>query len=127
MSMTSSPPIGATAYGVSGQVCTVAEVEGDRVILTSPDGSVKRAPLSAIVRWELPPPTEVPPQEFQLGDHVRYLGGGWLGSQMRPLISGKTLVVKSLQHTPTEGIWVTCHVPGGLAQTIPASNLKHFY
>jgi hypothetical protein len=64
---------------------------------------------------------------FQLGDHVRYLGEGWLGSQMRQLLTRKTLVVKSIQHTPTEGTWVTCHVPGGLDQTVPASDLKHFY
>jgi hypothetical protein len=74
MSMISSPPIGATAYGVSGQAHAVMQIVDDRVILTSPDGSAKRAPLSAIVRWELPPPTEVPPQPFKPGDRVRYIG-----------------------------------------------------
>jgi hypothetical protein len=64
---------------------------------------------------------------FQLGDHVRYLGEGWLGSQMRQLLTRKTLVVKLIQHSPTEGIWVTCYVPNGLDQTVPASDLKHFY
>jgi hypothetical protein len=83
MSMISSPPIGATAYGVSGQAYQVMQIVDDRAILTCPSGTV-RAPLSAIVRWELPPPTEVPPPEFQPGDplevyfpHVQEWRGGF--------------------------------------------------
>jgi hypothetical protein len=106
----------------TGIVAEVGELAG-KVYLTveQDDGTLSMAQAGW---WTASPLLPLP---FQLGDHVRYLGEGWLGSQMRPLLSGKTLVVKSIQHTPTGGIWVTCHVPGGLDQTIPASDLKHFY
>jgi hypothetical protein len=106
----------------TGIVAEVGELAG-KVYLTveQDDGTLSMAQADW---WTASPLLPLP---FQPGDHVRYLGEGWMGSQMRPLLSGKTLVVKSLQHTPTEGIWVTCYVPNGLDQTVPASNLKHFY
>jgi hypothetical protein len=106
----------------TGIVVEVGELAG-KVYLTvrQDDGTLS---MDQADWWTASPLMPLP---FQPGDHVRYQGGGWLGSQMRQLLTRKTLVVKSIQHSPTEGIWVTCHVPGGLDQTIPASDLKHFY
>jgi hypothetical protein len=75
MLINSSPPIGATAYGESGQACTVQGVEGDRVLLSCPTGPV-RVLQSAIVRWELPPkfqPGDL--VEVYFPDHQRWVGG----------------------------------------------------
>lgn len=83
--MSSNPPIGAIAYGRSGNACTVTQVEGDRVLLSCPAGFV-RVPRSAIVRWETPgsgQPSTPPAPQFKPGDLVevwfedyqRWVGG----------------------------------------------------
>jgi hypothetical protein len=135
------PPLGAWVWGnrrVAYQITRRFERGGEYWLTLATDSGPVEMPLARVAGWAEspppptaeatpPPPIEAPPKAFQPGDHVRYQGGGWLGSQMRPLLSGKKLVVKSIQHTPTEGNWVTCYVPNGLDQTVPASNLKHFY
>ena len=70
--MNSNPPIGAIAYGRSGVGGIVTEVEIDRVVLRFSDG-LKRVPISAIARWELPA-SKVKQHKLDLGDRVRYVG-----------------------------------------------------
>ena len=78
--MNSNPPIGAIAYGRSGVGGIITEIEaeayapsfGNRVVLRFPDG-LKRVPISAIVRWELPA-AKVKRRKLDLGVQVRYIG-----------------------------------------------------
>ncbi|WP_156815630.1 hypothetical protein [Pseudanabaena sp. PCC 6802] len=52
--MSSSLLVGAIAFGKSGIGCPVTQVEGDRVTVLCSDGKLKRVPLNAIARWEMP-------------------------------------------------------------------------
>lgn len=77
--MSSSPPIGAIAYGRLGIGYPITALEAERVILKTPAG-LKRVPIEAITRWEHP---TAPP----LGHRVRLLteietGTGLLGSDV---------------------------------------------
>jgi hypothetical protein len=56
--MISSPPVGAIAFGRSGNSGIITALEADRIVLRCPDG-VKRVPLEAIARWEMPKPLKV--------------------------------------------------------------------
>ncbi|WP_019498373.1 hypothetical protein [Pseudanabaena sp. PCC 6802] len=67
MLKSSKPPVGAIAFGKSGVGCTVAQNEGDRVVLQTPSG-LKRVPIAAITRWKMPT------QKLKPGDRVRYIG-----------------------------------------------------
>lgn len=67
MLKSSKPPVGAIAFGKSGIGCTVTQIEGDRLVLQTPNGT-KRVPIAAIVRWEMPT------QKLKQGDRVRYIG-----------------------------------------------------
>jgi hypothetical protein len=69
---TSNIPVGAIAHSRSGNRGIVTQVESDRVVVKCPDG-LKRVPISAIVRWELPPSGSFP-RPLSLGDRVRYTG-----------------------------------------------------
>ncbi len=59
----SKPQVGAIAFGRSGVGHIITALEADRVVLKCSDG-LKRVPLTAVIRWELPRPLEV-------GDRVR--------------------------------------------------------
>jgi hypothetical protein len=69
----SNPPIGAIAYGQSGVGGIITRYEADRVVLRLPDG-LKRVPIDAIDRWELPAPSVKLITQFQIDDRVRYTG-----------------------------------------------------
>jgi hypothetical protein len=49
------PPVGAIAYGELGIGYAVRSVEGDRVVIQTPDGRTKAVSLSQICWWELNP------------------------------------------------------------------------
>ena len=67
----SNPPVGAVAYGRSGVGHVIAALKADRVILKTSDG-LKRVPLEAVVRWELP--------AFPVGSVVhKRRSDGWTG------------------------------------------------
>jgi hypothetical protein len=51
-----NPTVGAIAFSKSGTAYTVTEAGGERVTVLCPDGKLKRVPLSAIARWEMPQP-----------------------------------------------------------------------
>ena len=55
----SNPPVGALAYGRSGKPAVIEALEADRVLLRTPNG-LKRVPLEAVVRWELPALPKIP-------------------------------------------------------------------
>lgn len=69
MLTSSKPPVGAIAFGRSGIGHIITALEADRVVLRCPDG-LKRVPLGAVIRWELPPE----PRPIQVGDRVRLNG-----------------------------------------------------
>jgi D-serine deaminase-like pyridoxal phosphate-dependent protein len=69
MPMSSKPPVGAIAYGRSGLSYIIEALETDQILLKTPEG-LKRVPLNAVTRWELPPA----PRPIQLGDRVRLKG-----------------------------------------------------
>lgn len=73
MLTSSNPPVGAIAYGRSGIGSIITALETDRVILRVPDGTLKRVPMSAIARWEMPDPPSKASPTIQKGDHVRYI------------------------------------------------------
>lgn len=68
MLMSSNPPVGAIAFGRSGVGHIIKALEANRIILKTPSG-LKRVPLDAVVRWELPAPTAPAP-----GQQVRLKG-----------------------------------------------------
>jgi hypothetical protein len=49
------PPVGAIAYGELGIGYAVQSVEGDRVVIQTPDGRTKAVSLSQICWWEVNP------------------------------------------------------------------------
>jgi hypothetical protein len=67
MLTSSKPPVGAIAFGRSGVGHIITALEADRVVLRCPDG-LKRVPLGAVIRWELPaiPTTPIPGQRVRL-------------------------------------------------------------
>jgi D-serine deaminase-like pyridoxal phosphate-dependent protein len=70
----SKPPVGAIAYGRSGLGYIIEALEADRILLTTPSG-LKRVPLDAVIRWELPAPINpAPGQRVRLkGTHAEYM------------------------------------------------------
>lgn len=66
MLTTSSPPPGAIAYGRSGAGYIIEALEANRIILKTSSG-LKRVPLDAVIRWELPPS----PKALSAGQQVR--------------------------------------------------------
>jgi hypothetical protein len=62
----SKPPVGAIAFGRSGVGHIITALEADRIVLRCPDG-LKRVPLGAVIRWELPPE----PKTLTPGHRVR--------------------------------------------------------
>lgn len=56
----SNPPVGAIAFGRSGVGCIIEALEANRIILKTPTG-LKRVPLDAVIRWELPASTPLAP------------------------------------------------------------------
>jgi hypothetical protein len=69
MLTTSKPPVGAIAYGRSGAGYTIAALEANRIILKTSSG-LKRVPLDAVIRWELPPS----PKALEPGQQVKLKG-----------------------------------------------------
>jgi hypothetical protein len=65
----SSPPIGAIAFGKSSVGCRVIEAGPSGLTLLYPDGKQFRASVNSIVRWENPPNTTP-----QSGDRVQLRG-----------------------------------------------------
>jgi hypothetical protein len=66
MLTSSSPVVGAIAFGRSGTGHVIAALDADRVILKTSEG-LKRVPLAAIARWEMPAVPTTP----ALGQRVR--------------------------------------------------------
>jgi hypothetical protein len=65
MLMSSDLKTGAIAIGNTGIGYPVTQIEGDRLVLKTPDG-LKRVPWSAVIRWELPPPRFQPGQKIEV-------------------------------------------------------------
>jgi hypothetical protein len=127
------PPVGSWVWGSQGiayQVSDRYRQDGKYWLILATDHGLVEMPLDRVQGWsESPPdfnvvtPIEIQPHRFQWGDRVRYLGKGALSRILRPLLMGKILTVKSIQHTRTEGDWVTCMVPDQLDQTVPSIDL----
>jgi hypothetical protein len=55
----SKPQVGAVAFGRSGLGYIIEALEADRILLRTPSG-LKRVPLGAVIRCELPPDSATP-------------------------------------------------------------------
>jgi hypothetical protein len=127
------PPVSSWVWGNQGiayQVSDRYRQRGKYWLILATDHGFVEMPVDRVQGWsESPPdfnavtPIEIQPYQFRLGDRVRYLGKRQLSAILRPLLMGKTLTVKSIQHTRTEGDWVTCGVPNRLDQTVPIIDL----
>jgi hypothetical protein len=80
-----NPTVGAIAFSKSGTAYTVSQVEGERVTVLCADGKLKRVPVSAIARWEMPQPTPTRPNRP---------GSTWLYDPMPEV--GDRVVIRNL-------------------------------